>query len=137
MGIDRALARPGPARPQAGVRHAACARPQLSRVLYRSDRPDQSVRGGRSARARRLRLAPVDDEYLESGTGAAGLAAPQDSHVRSQDRCDAETLSAIHRIARLQALEVLPRPRAMDAAATRVRAPRVITARLNTRRYGV
>src|SRR5262249_9992750 len=125
MGIGRAIARPGSARTQAGVRYATCARAQLSRVVYRSDRPDQSVRGGRSSRARRVRLAPVDVEHLESGTGAAGLAAPEDPHLRSADQCDAETLSAIHRSAGLQAMEVLPRARTMDAAASRVRAARV------------
>ena len=59
LGIGGALARPGTARPQAGVRHAARARAQLLRAVHRLHRPRQSVRRGRSARARALRLAVV------------------------------------------------------------------------------
>ena len=49
MGLGGALARPGPARPQAGVCHAARAGQQLSGYLRRPYGPRRSVCGGRSA----------------------------------------------------------------------------------------
>ena len=73
---------PGPARPQAGVRHAARAGAQLLRGVHRLHRPHQGVRGGRPARARRVRLAAVGEERLEGRAAAARLAAPPHRVVR-------------------------------------------------------
>ena len=82
--------------------------------VHRLHRAHQGVRGRRSARARGIRLAAGGGQCLEGGAAAARLAAPPDRVIRSARRPVAPALSRIPRGARLQAVEVLPRPRAMD-----------------------
>ena len=58
LGIDRAVARSGPARPAAGVRDAARAGAQLRRSVHRLHRPGHRICRGRTLRSDgRLRLA--------------------------------------------------------------------------------
>ena len=76
LGLSRAIARSGAARPETGVRDAARARGELSRHLCRSDRAHQSVRACRPAGHGRLRLATVRAERVESGAHAARDETP-------------------------------------------------------------
>src|SRR5207247_9712816 len=108
---------PGPARPQAGFPDATRARPELCRRIHRLYRRHQSVRRRRPSGAWRLRLAVIRDERLEGGADAPRVAASQDPVVEAAHRHATPPLPRVSRGPRVQAVEVLQRPRAMDRAA--------------------
>ena len=120
LGVGGAIARSGSPRPQADVCDTPRAGAQLFRGLHRLHRPHQSVRRGRSARAGVLRLAAGRPEHLEGRAAAAGLAAPAHRLVGSPCGPPETSISRVSSSPRLQAMEVLPRARPVDATATGV-----------------
>src|SRR5262249_56718762 len=117
LGIDRAIARSGPARPPPRVRHASCARAELLRSVRRLHGPAHRLRGRRSrAGDGPLRLAAVGRERLEGRASTARLSAPADSLVRRSRRRAPPALSCLPRHARAQTA-LLPRSRSLDRAA--------------------
>ena len=81
MGIGGALARPGTARAQAGLRHAPRARRELSRHLRGPHGRITAFTVVDLRDAGRLRLAPVGEERLEGRADAARHAAPAAAHA--------------------------------------------------------
>ena len=116
LGIDRALARSGAARAQAGLRHAARARAQLRRSRM-STTPGASpaTRSSTCGHARRLRLAAVGAQRLEGGAHAPRLSAPVDPQLRSAHRPAAAALREVQGAFRQEA-RLLPAHGTMDAA---------------------